>query len=65
MMVDSEKMAQSTPRNTGPRFLPLAVACNGLLSIAQRRWREALIVEEIALERKERPRHSPAHYVIL
>ena len=56
-MVDSEKTAQSTPRNAGPRFLPLAVVCNGLLSIAQRRWRTALIVEAIALDRKMR--YSP------
>ncbi len=37
MIVEREKTAQSTPRNTGPRFLLLAVVCNGLLSIA--RWK--------------------------
>ena len=31
MIVESEKTAQSTPRNTGPRFPWLAVVCNGLL----------------------------------
>lgn len=36
MIVESEKIAQSTPRNIGPRFLPLAVVCNGLLSMAKR-----------------------------
>ena len=51
-MVDSEKMAQSMPKNAGPRFLPLTEVCNGLLCIAQRRWRAALVVKEIALERK-------------
>ena len=51
-MVDSEKTAQSTPMNAGPRLLPLAVVCNGLLSIAQQRRRAALMAEEIALERK-------------
>ena len=30
-MVESEKTAQSIPRNTGPRLSALAVVCNGLL----------------------------------
>ena len=60
MMVDSEKTAQSMPRNAGPRFLLLAVVCNGLLSIAQQRWRAAAMVEAIALERKtEVPASGP------
>ena len=51
-MVDNEKTAQSMPRNAGPRFLSLTVVCNGLLSIAQRRWRAALMAEEFALQRR-------------
>ena len=35
MIVEREKTAQSTPRNTGPTFLLLAVVCSGLLSIAK------------------------------
>lgn len=41
MIVESEKSAQSMPRNTGPRFPPLAVVCNGLLSIAKQKGRVA------------------------
>lgn len=52
MIVDSEKTAQSMPTNTGPRFPPLAVVCNGLLSIAKREWRAASIAVETALVRK-------------
>lgn len=51
-MVDREKTVQSTPRNTGPRFPPLAVVCNGLLSIAKPEWRRASTVEQVALVRK-------------
>ena len=41
MIVESEKSAQSMPRNTGPRFPALAVVCNGLLSIAKQNGRVA------------------------
>lgn len=36
------------PKNTGPRFPPLAVVCNGLLSIAEQEWRAALTIAETA-----------------
>lgn len=40
------------PRNTGPRFPPLAVVCNGSLSIAKQEWGAALTIVKTAFLRE-------------
>ena len=52
VIVEREKIAQSRPRNTGPRFPALAVVCNGLLSIAKQEWRVVSPTMRNALVRK-------------
>lgn len=45
MIVESEKTAQSTPRNTRPRFPPLAVVCNGFVVHCEAGFRAASILK--------------------